>query len=128
MRQFTILAKAVGENAVALEDVEAVRTKLAEFVPEGFRDHEDDPAIPGLLALFDGVTEWRPPAKRGKKTYDDKEFVKSLADQYERRHSLSPRQVAALKRVISVYKGKMPDYAAKAAALGLETGDGSESK
>ena len=128
MKQFSILAKAVGENAVALEDGEVVRTKLAEFVPGGFREHEDDPAIPGLLALFDGVTEWRPPAKRGKKTYDDKEFVKSLADQYERRHSLSPRQVAALKRVISVYKGKMPDYAAKAASLGLETGDGAESK
>ena len=128
MKQFAILAKAVGENAGGLEDGEAVRTKLAEFVPGGFREHEDNPAIPGLLALFDGVTEWRPPAKRGKKTYDDKEFVKSLADQYERRHSLSPRQVAALKRVISVYKGKMPDYAAKAASLGLETGDGADSK
>ena len=128
MKQFTILAKAVGENAGCLEDCEAVRTKLADFVPEGFREHEANPLIPGLLALFAGVTEWRQPAKRGKKTYDDKEFVKSLADQYGRRHSLSPRQVAALKRVISVYKEKIPGYAAKAAALGLEAGDGSQPK
>ena len=128
MRQFSILAKAVGENATALEDGEAVRAKLVEFVPGGFVEHEDNPVIPGLLALFDGVTEWRPPAKRGKRTYDDKEFVKSLSDQYSRRHSLSPRQVAALKRVISVYKGKIPDYAARAAALGLEAGNGDQPK
>ena len=128
MKQFAILAKAVGENARALEDCEAVRAKLAEFVPGGFQEQNDDPAIPGLLALFDGVTEWRPPAKRGKKTYDDKEFVESLADQYARRHSLSPRQVSALRRVIAVYKGRIPDYAAKAAALGLEAEDGDKAK
>ena len=124
MKQFSILAKAVGENAVGLDDCEAVQARLADFVPGGFVPHEADPMIPELLKLFDEVTEWRPPAKRGKKTYDDKEFVQSLADQFERRHSLSPRQVAALKRVISVYKGKIPGYAAKAAALGLETANG----
>ena len=128
MKQFAILARAVGENAGSLEDCEAVRAKLAEFVPGGFAEQEPDPAIPGLLALFDGVTEWRPPAKRGKKTYDDKEFVQSLSDQYARRHSLSPRQVAALKRVISIYKGRIPGYAEKAAALGLEAGDGDKAK
>ena len=78
--------------------------------------------------MLESVTEWRPPAKKGKKVYDDQEFVKSLADQFSRRHSLSPRQVAALKRVLNVYKGKIPDYAAKAAALGLETDDGAKSK
>ena len=127
-RQFAILAKAVGENAGSLEDCAAVRERLVEFVPGGFREEASDPTIPGLLALFDGVTEWRPPAKRGKKTYDDKEFVSSLADQYARRHSLSARQVAALRRVISVYKGRIPGYAEKAAALGLETGDGDQAK
>ena len=126
MKQFSILAKAVGENAVGLDDCEAVQARLADFVPGGFVPHEADPMIPELLKLFDEVTEWRPPAKRGKKTYDDKEFVQSLADQFERRHSLSPRQVAALKRVISVYKGKIPGYAAKAAALGLETANGDQ--
>ena len=127
MKQFGILAKAVGENASGLEDCEQIRAKLAEFVPGGFADKSSDPLIPGLLALFDGMDEWRPSAKRGKKTYDDKSFVKSLADQFARRHSLSVRQVAALKRVVAAYKGKIPDYAAKAAALGLETGDGGQS-
>ena len=126
MRQFAILAKTVGENAGSLEDCEAVRAKLVEFVPGGFEEQVSDPSIPGLLALFDGLTRWRPPVKRGKRTYDDKEFIQSLADQYARRNMLSVRQVAALRRVATAYKGKIPDYAAKAAALGLVTGDGTK--
>ena len=128
LKQFSILARAVGENAETLDDCEAVRAKLADFVPGGFAPKEIDPAVPGILELLSSVTEWRPPAKKGKKVYDDQEFVKSLADQFTRRHSLSPRQVAALKRVLNVYKDKIPDYAAKAAELGLETGDGAKSK
>ena len=128
MKQFGILAKAVGENAEGLPDCEVVRGKLSEFVAGGFENRESDPAIPGLLGIFDGVTEWRPPAKRGKKTYDDREFVRSLADQYARRHSLSTRQVAALKRIIAVYKDRIPDYGKKAAALGLGNGDGGSAK
>ena len=126
LKQFSILAKAVGENAESLEDCEEIRGRLADFVPGGFGAKSSDPAIPGLLAIMELVTEWRPAAKKGKKIYDDKEFVKSLADQYSRRHSLSPRQVAALKRVLNVYKDKIPNYAEKAAELGLETGDGAK--
>ena len=66
------------------------------------------------------VTEWREPAKKGKKVYDDKGFVESLAEQYERRHSLSPRQVMALRRVAVAYKDKIPGFDAKAAELGLQ--------
>ena len=126
MKQFGILAKAVGENAGGLDDCAAVREKLSEFVSGGFEDRASDPTIPGLLGLFDGVTEWRPPAKRGKKTYDDKEFVRSLSDQYARRRSLSSRQVAALKRIVAVYRDRIPDYAKKAAALGLGNENGAQ--
>ena len=128
LRQFAILAKAVGENAVPLDDREEVQARLAEFVPGGFKPHADDPVIPKLFALFEPVTDWRPPTKRGKKTYDDKEFVKSLSDQYARRKSLSPRQVAALKRVAYAYRAKIPGYAAKTAELGLLTGNVDQAK
>ena len=128
MKQFGILAKAVGENAGGLEDCAAVREKLSEFVPGGFDGRESDPSIPGLLAVFDSVAEWRPPAKRGKKIYDDKEFVRSLADQYARRHSLSARQVAALRRIVLAYKDRIPDYAKRVEGLGLGNGDGGRSK
>ena len=116
-KQFGILARAVGENAGALADCEQVRAKLAEFVPDGFVPKDEDPSIPGLLKLFDEVTEWRPAAKKGKKIYDDHEFVRSLVDQYARRHSLSARQIAALKRVAAIYKGQISDYEKRIAAL-----------
>ncbi len=118
-KQFSILARAVGENASALDDCEEVRAKLAEHVPGGFGGNDTDPAVPELLKLMEHVTEWREVAKKGKKVYDDKGFVQCLADQYARRHSLSARQVMALRRVAVAYKDKIPGYAEKAEALGL---------
>ena len=120
MKQFVVLARAVGETASSLPDCAEIRAKLEPFVPNGFSKTEDDPTIPELLKLMMTVTEWRDPSKKGKKVYDDKGFVESLAEQYERRHSLSDRQVMALKRVAVAYRDKIPDFAAKAAALGIE--------
>ncbi len=119
-KQFSILARSVGENAGALPDAEDIRAKLAGHVPGGFAPQETDPAVPALLELMRAVTEWREPAKKGKKVYDDKGFVESLAEQYARRHSLSPRQVMALRRVAVAYKDQIPDFDAKAEALGLK--------
>ncbi len=118
-KQFAILARAVGENADELPDCDAIREKLAEFVPSGFSGKDSDPAIPGLLALLKTVGEWRPVVRKGKKVYDDKSFVESLAEQFERRHSLSTRQVMALRRVAAAYHDKIPDYDAHVAELGL---------
>ena len=118
-KQFSILARTVGENAGELEDSEEIRQKLSEFVPEGFESKVQDPTVPQILEMMRTVTEWRPSAKKGKKVYDDKAFVESLSEQYAKRHSLSPRQVIALKRVAVAYKDKIPNYEAKASALGL---------
>ena len=79
-----------------------------------------DPAIPAILKLMETVTEWRPKSRKGKKVYDDKNFVKSLADQYARRSTLSSRQIMALKRVAVAYRDKIPDFDAKTADLGLK--------
>ncbi|MBR4258737.1 MAG: type I DNA topoisomerase [Kiritimatiellae bacterium] len=120
-KQFAILARSVGENAGALPDCQEVRDRLLEFVPGGFgAPRPEDPVVPGLLALMETVTEWRPASKKGRKVYDDKAFVKSLADQYSRRRTLSPRQLMALKRVAVAYRDKIPGYAEAAARLGLK--------
>lgn len=119
-KQFSILARSVFENAGGLPDVDQIREKLGEYVPGGFAEQDNDPAIPGLLELMKTVTAWREPAKKGKKLFDDKGFVDSLAEQFERRHSLSPRQVMALRRVAVAYRDKIPDFTAKAAGLGLQ--------
>ncbi len=120
MKQFQILAKAIGENAGALDDCDAVREKLTPFVPGGFGDGNVDPSIREILELLSRVTQWRPSAKRGKKVYDDEAFVKSLADQFSRRRSLSTRQVIALKRVAVAYRDKIPGFDERAEELGLK--------
>ena len=122
-KQFQILARSVGENAGELDDCEAVRAKLSEFVPGGFEEAPADPSIPVLLKMMESVKEWRPATKRGKRVYDDQEFVKSLKEQYARRHSLSPRQLVALKRVVTLYRQQIPDFAERAKELGLKTSD-----
>ncbi len=120
-KQFAILARAVGENAGALPDCMEIRERLLEFVPAGFgAPRVEDPMIPGLLALIGRVSEWRPASKKGRKVYDDQAFVKSLTDQYERRRTLSPRQLMALKRVAVSYRDKIPGFAEEAARLGLK--------
>ena len=120
-KQFAILARAVGENAGALPDCLAIREKLIEFVPAGFgAPRVEDPLVPGLLALMGRVTEWRPAVKKGRKVYDDQAFVKSLTDQYDRRRTLSPRQLMALKRVAVSYRDKIPGFAEEATRLGLK--------
>ena len=118
-KQFQILARSVGENAGALPDAEDVRKKLMPFVPDGFEAAPVDPAVPGLLKLLAEVKVWKEPVRRGRRTYDDEEFVSSLRDQYARRRSLSPRQALALRRVCVTYKDQMPDFEEVADTLGL---------
>ena len=123
-KQFAILARAVGENAGALPDCNEIRSRLIEFVPAGFgAPRVEDPTVPGLLDLMKKVTEWRPTAKKGRKVYDDQAFVQSLADQYDRRRTLSPRQLVALKRVALSYRDQIPGFDEAAAKLGIKDKD-----
>lgn len=118
-KQFQILAKAIAENCGALEDASEIRAKLSVHIPEGYEPVSADPTVSEILKLVSQISEWRPVIKRGKKVYDDKAFVQSLADQFARRHSLSVRQVIALKRVAVAYKDKIPGFAENSERLGL---------
>lgn len=127
-KQLSILAKAVGENAGSLPDCDEVRAKLSEHVPGGFTTMPSDPAVPMLIEMMKNVTAWREPLKRGRRNYDDKVFVESLSAQYMRRHSLSPRQTMALKRVAVAYRDQIPDFDEKAEACGLTNIPSSDEK
>jgi DNA topoisomerase I len=127
-KQLSILARAVGENSGTLPDCEEVREKLSEYVPGGFTTMPSDPAVPELLAIMKNVKTWREPLKRGRRNYDDKVFVESLSAQFLRRHSLSPRQTMALKRVVVAYRDQIPDFEEKADALGLRNIPSSDEK
>ncbi len=78
-------------------------------------DHESGP----LLEIFAKIATWREPVKRGKKTFDDKEFFESLSRQYQQRRSLSPRQRFALGKMIFRYKEQIPEFDAAVLRLGL---------
>ena len=118
-KQFSILARSIGENSGALPDAEQVRARLAPYVPGGFEVAPVDPAVPELLQMVDCIKEWKEPARRGRRVYDDHAFVKSLQDQYARRSSLSPRQVTALRHILVNYRAQIPDFDANAERLGL---------
>ena len=120
VKQFKILAKAVGDNASSLDDCAEIRSRLAEYVPEGFGSRETDPTLPLLFKLLSTITEWRTPVKKGKKSFDDKSFVASLAEQYKARRSLTSRQISALKLIANSYKDKIPDFAKYAKELDLD--------
>ncbi|MBR4125322.1 MAG: type I DNA topoisomerase [Victivallales bacterium] len=57
-----------------------------------------------LFKRADAITEWKPAAKRGRRTYDDKAFVDSLHDQFQRKGILSEKQVAALQKLLAHYE------------------------
>jgi DNA topoisomerase-1 len=127
-KQLSILARAVGENAGSLPDCEEVREKLSAYVTGGFTTMPSDPAVPEILEMMNAVSEWRTPLKKGRKIYDDKAFVESLSTQFARRHSLSPRQTIALKRVAVAYRAQIPNFDSRAEALGLKNLPSSDEK
>ncbi len=66
------------------------------------------PAIPveelsAWIAGLKQVKEWAAPSGKGRFTFDDKKFFQSLAKQFGEGKTLSPKQVAALKKLADKY-------------------------
>ena len=89
------------------------------FDDQGDGEPTPDTAAIELCGLFKGV-KYNEPEKRGKRVYDDSEFIKSLADQATKR-MLSERQVAALKKTVEKYVDQISNYDEIAAKFGLTT-------
>ena len=120
-RQIAALVRSVLEKTSGRPDAPEIAERLKPFAAESDRaERVQDPAIPALLALFDGFAAWREPVKRGARTYDDKAFCESLKAQYVRSGSLSPKQFAALKKLAASYAGNIDGFAEKTAGLGIE--------
>ncbi|MBN1268288.1 MAG: type I DNA topoisomerase [Kiritimatiellae bacterium] len=74
-----------------------------------------------LLEALAGVTEWAPGHQRGKRTFSDEKFVKSLKKQFdEGKRAISQRQVEALARIGWRYKEQLPGWPELAAKLGFD--------
>ena len=56
-----------------------------------------------LIAQFDKVTKWAEPVRKGRRVYDDREFVKSIANHLDAGKVLSDKQIEALKKMAAKY-------------------------
>ncbi len=97
----------------------AMLRRLAAPAEETHRP-ENEVAARELLAALSHVTRWAEPTKRGKRTYDDQEFLKSLTKQIDTRHFLTDRQLDALKRFVRNYREQVPNYPALAERYGIK--------
>jgi hypothetical protein len=117
--QVAALDKLLAKYAAQIPGFEAKRAELgiAAAAPGGGAAQAQAGA---LVELFGAVKEWRPPTAglRGR-TWNDREFFESLQAQYKQSHTLSFKQVAALKRLAASYASQIPGYAEKAQQLGL---------
>lgn len=111
--QVRVLDRFLLKYAGHIPDFEQHARELGVEAPAG------DPQAGPLLELMRPIQSWRPATTKGKKTWDDREFFKSLDDQFRRKKSLSPRQVAALKKMLRRYADQVPDYEARAEELHL---------
>ena len=70
----------------------------------------DVKAVQCLLDVMEKVENWAPPVKRGRRTYDDQKFVKSIADTLENEEKeVSTRQFEALGRIAARYREEAPE-------------------
>ena len=66
-------------------------------------DESKHKEITDLLSKFENFENWAEPQKKGKRTFNDKDFYSSLKKQFEARKQLSPKQVFALKKLTTKY-------------------------
>ena len=109
VNQINALKKMVIKYKNQITDFETKAAELKLEVPEEApQDPEEIKLIESLLKALGTVTEWNPPTKRGRMTYDDQSFYESLSGSFATKKSLTPRQLAALKKCVARYKEKIP--------------------
>ena len=121
--QLAAVDRLVLRYAAQIPNFEAIKPELALDAPQpvGAEDRESGP----LLEALKQVKEWKPATQRGRRVMDDKAFIASLTQQFERRPSLSPKQRAALKRVVARYRDQVPGAAELLGGEGTKAGPSS---
>ncbi|HAR66164.1 MAG TPA: type I DNA topoisomerase, partial [Lentisphaeria bacterium] len=77
--------------------------------------------IGALIAMSAEIKEFPAPVKRGRRTFDEKDFVDSLTQQFEAQGKLSDRQVGALKKVLGRHAKEITDFETRSKELGIES-------
>ena len=81
---------------------------------------ENEAASEDLLRHCAAIVTWNAPVKRGKRLFNDQDFLNSLQKQLSEKHFLSERQFEALKRLVRTYQQQIPDYVDLAAKYGIK--------
>jgi DNA topoisomerase-1 len=81
----------------------------------------DKEAVKKLVdVLLQNVTEWAPPTKRGKRTYSDEKFVKSIEEALaNEKKEISTRQFDAVGRIACRYRDQSPEIIKVVEEVGL---------
>ncbi|MEG2076183.1 MAG: hypothetical protein RRY34_06740, partial [Victivallaceae bacterium] len=112
-KQLDSLCKMALKYKESIKDFDALKERL-NIVDVAGSDSDSEAVAGGAAVIkvdlsteFDflsKVSEWAEPVKRGRRTYDDKEFYNSLRQQYEGGKVLSDKQVAALRKLVGKYQ------------------------
>ena len=104
-KQIAALGKMVDKYRDQIADSAACMKLIEAKLPVA-----DDPAsaekakiAAELIASFDHVTKWADPVRKGRRVYDDHEFVKSIANHLHSGKVLSDKQIEALKKMAAKY-------------------------
>ena len=113
--QIHYLDRLVMKYSDQIPNFESLTQELGLQEAAAAEDKESGP----LLELLKAITAWKPPTKRGRREWDDKQFYESLSQQYGQRKSLSPKQVSSLKKMVRRYAEQIPNYEQVAAQYGI---------
>lgn len=115
-KQIAVLDRILTKYHDQIPDYDDVREELGLPDPESVRDDEGE----ALINMFKSVSEWGEPVQRGKRTFDDKAFYKSLCDQFVSKRQLSNKQKFALKKLACKYRQQIPGFDELAGNLGIK--------
>ncbi len=117
--QLKALMRLVVKYRDQLEDYQELRASMDEMPAEPETVDLSREKIDQVFGMMDEIKTWEPPRARGKRKYDDKEFMDSLRQQHKQGRQLSERQWQALQKVLGKYTDQIPDFEQRAKSLEL---------
>jgi DNA topoisomerase-1 len=105
-KQLAALGRIILKYKDHIENDEEVYIKLMGEKPKELKPGEQNSEVGKMITYLSELTSWDEPTKKGRRTFDDKSFYESVKNQFETKGALSPRQVGALKKMVTKYQNK----------------------
>ena len=105
-KQIAALGKMIEKYQEQLPEAQTYLAVIREKLPVVAEDPasaEKAQLAEELIKGFDKVTKWAEPVQKGRRVYNDQEFVKSIANHLKAGKTLSDKQMEALKKMAAKY-------------------------